>query len=271
MILSELQEVNKGIVRNTQLDDVDYTDKRRRTSLVLDVETTIVMERDEQDKCPLPIFDIGYTISNVSREQMIIHRSYIIADIFLDMSIMQNVHYFNKYPQYVLGLAKGTIEMITFNDFIKILNEDIEKYNVKDMYAYNSKFDSAAIKGTNKFLNKLSELEYDIQCLWLASCQTYLKTQDFIQTAITNGWRSEKGNIKTSAEIAYRYISGNPDFVEAHTGLEDSIIETKILFHLKKFKKQAPTNQAPWKIVKDYAESLGYDLSPIEQPQEIVE
>ena len=42
MRLNELREVNRGIIRNTQLDNVDYSDKRRTTSLVLDVETTVV-------------------------------------------------------------------------------------------------------------------------------------------------------------------------------------------------------------------------------------
>lgn len=267
-----LIEVNKGIVRNTQLNNVDYTDRRRTTNLVLDVETSIATEKDKNDKTPLPIFDVGYTISSVANEEMILHRSYLIAEIFLDMNIMTRAHYFNKYPQYVLGLAKGTIELITFNEFIKILNDDIEKYNVKEMWAYNSQFDSSRLTETNQFLNNLSELKYEIKCLWKASCQTFLKTPNYVETAMQQGWRSDKGNIKTGAEFAYRFISENYEFIEAHTGLEDSIIETKILWHIKKLgKKIVDTDESPWLAVKMYALNLGYNLDPIENPVEIVE
>ena len=40
---------------------------------------------------------------------------------------------------------------------------------------------------------------------------------------------SESGNYSTTAENVYRYISGNTEFVEEHTALADSEIETEIL------------------------------------------
>jgi hypothetical protein len=40
---------------------------------------------------------------------------------------------------------------------------------------------------------------------------------------------SDSGNYSTTAENVYRYISGYNDFVEEHTALADSEIETEIL------------------------------------------
>ena len=40
---------------------------------------------------------------------------------------------------------------------------------------------------------------------------------------------SDSGNYSTTAENVYRYISGIDDFVEEHTALADSEIETEIL------------------------------------------
>jgi hypothetical protein len=37
--------------------------------------------------------------------------------------------------------------------------------------------------------------------------------------------------VRLTAEILYRYITGNNDFIESHTGLEDVLIETKIMSH----------------------------------------
>ena len=37
--------------------------------------------------------------------------------------------------------------------------------------------------------------------------------------------------VRLTAEILYRYISGQHDFDESHTGLEDVLIETVIMAH----------------------------------------
>ena len=37
-----------------------------------------------------------------------------------------------------------------------------------------------------------------------------------------------------TAEVLYRFISGNVDFIEEHTGLEDVLIETEILKYCKR-------------------------------------
>ena len=39
---------------------------------------------------------------------------------------------------------------------------------------------------------------------------------------------------KYGAETVYRYLTQNPDFVEAHTALEDSKIESVILLEVLK-------------------------------------
>lgn len=47
--------------------------------------------------------------------------------------------------------------------------------------------------------------------------------------AIKNNWLTDANNFKTSAEIGYRFITGNVDFIEEHTGLEDVLIEIEIM------------------------------------------
>ena len=39
------------------------------------------------------------------------------------------------------------------------------------------------------------------------------------------------------AEVLYRYISGNNEFIESHTGLEDVLIEKEIFAYCVKQKK----------------------------------
>jgi hypothetical protein len=45
---------------------------------------------------------------------------------------------------------------------------------------------------------------------------------------------------RKTAEILYRYISGNIDFDESHTGLEDVLIEVQILAYCYRQHKAMP-------------------------------
>ena len=248
--------MNTNIRMNEKLVDFDFSDKRRKSVIVLDVETTL-SEGYEQ-----LIFDLGWTVANVNQEKMIMHRSYIVEEVFLNMDLMARAYYFKKYPQYVKALAEGRTILKPFNEIIAILEQDIKDFNVYRMFAYNSKFDSTAINVTHKYLyNNTSELKYDIKCLWSLSTQTFMATEKFVLTAVENGWVSEKGNIKTSAEIAWRYLSGNHDFIEEHTALEDSLIETELLFKIKNYaKKDYDSSRQPWRRIKDIKDEMGLDL-----------
>ena len=66
-------------------------------------------------------------------------------------------------------------------------------------------------------------------CIWHMACTSVLNTVDYINFAIENGFVSDKGNIQTSAEVAYRYLTNKVDFIESHTGLEDVKIEIEIM------------------------------------------
>jgi hypothetical protein len=44
-----------------------------------------------------------------------------------------------------------------------------------------------------------------------------------------NNYLTKRGCKRFTAEILYRFFSGNNDFEESHTGLEDVLIEKEIL------------------------------------------
>jgi hypothetical protein len=43
------------------------------------------------------------------------------------------------------------------------------------------------------------------------------------------GWYTKTGRYSTTAELAYRFISGNDCFDESHTALHDAEIEAEIM------------------------------------------
>jgi len=70
--------------------------------------------------------------------------------------------------------------------------------------------------------------------------------------ARSQGWVSEAGNIKTTAECAYRFTSGNLGFIESHTALHDAEIEAQILASCYAAKGPVPYNiitGSPWRLV----------------------
>ena len=80
-----------------------------------------------------------------------------------------------------------------------------------------------------------------------------LARKTYIDFAEKNGLISDCGNIKTSAECAYQYITNNLDFTESHTGLEDVKIEIEIMrecFRQKK-KMDKKINPSCWRLVQN--------------------
>ena len=88
--------------------------------------------------------------------------------------------------------------------------------------------------------------------IWQFACETKLSQKQYKRLARRQGWTSPAGNIKTGAEYAYRFCSGDFGFIEDHTALSDARIEAAILAECFKQKKRVPygkINGAPWRIV----------------------
>lgn len=68
---------------------------------------------------------------------------------------------------------------------------------------------------------------YKLFCLWGMACANLLDCDEYRSLCLENEWKTESGKFfKTSAEVTFRFISGDSDFIEAHTAIEDAIIES---------------------------------------------
>jgi hypothetical protein len=78
---------------------------------------------------------------------------------------------------------------------------------------------------------------YKLFDLWGLSCEHILNNDEYKTMCQENGWITESGKYyKTSAETAFRFISRNLDFDEAHTALDDAAIESELLARIMKTK-----------------------------------
>lgn len=201
--------------------------RQKEMFLVIDTETCNTIQQ------PLP-YDVGYAICD-RFGNIAIERSFVVAETFLDMKdTMKSAYFADKIPQYWEDIKNGTREIKSIWKIRKQVHEDMKKYNVKKVGAYNMGFDKRALNNvlrytTKSFCRWFFPFGTEYFCIWSMACQTLLNTTSFIKFALQNGFESEAGNIQTSAEVCYRWLKNEVEFAESHTGLEDVRIEVEIM------------------------------------------
>lgn len=197
--------------------------------IVLDTETTNTFDD------PFT-YDIGWAVIREDGE-IIKPRSFVVADVFMDEpELMKEAHFADKIPQYVADIADGKRELRRFETIRKILAEDVKNYNVKAIMAHNMRFDYKSVTRTQRWLTSSKcryFFPYGVE-LWdtlKMARQTFGKNEEYKNFCHENGYVCANGQIRLTAEILYRFITNNPDFVESHTGFEDVTIEKEIFVH----------------------------------------
>ena len=211
------------------------------------------------------IYDLGWTIVD-KKGNIYLRENYLISEIFSVPSIFNTAYYANKRPLYLEKLDKGEIVLTDWCTAVSRLEFALSI--TEAVGAYNAMFDfKKAIPFTELYINQLysadfhkwlkfqneccerivnntvigNSKEFDPNCfrfrskeyplfdLWGLSCEYLLNNDDYKGACLRNGWQTESGKyFKTSAETTYRFITGQIDFDEAHTAIDDADIESEI-------------------------------------------
>lgn len=224
--------------------------------MILDTETANTIEQ------PIP-YDIGWAVcdrqGNIYEE-----KSFIVAEIFLDMKdLMQSAYYADKIPHYWDDIKSGKRKIKQFWNIRKEFVNDLKKYDISKVGAYNMGFDKRALNNLIRYTSKSWArwfFPYGIEffCIWNFACNTILNRSSYIKFAEKNNFISEKNNILTNAECAYKYITKNINFKEEHTGLEDVKIEIAIMAYCYKQHKKIINNinTSCWRLVQKKRKEL---------------
>ena len=209
-------------------------DKRINYKIVLDTETCPLEQTDEVTPWNMFVYDIGWAIVD-KRGRVYKTQSFINADIFLDeKELMKSAYYSEKIPKYWEDIKSGIRQLRSFYNIKKQLLADIAEYGVKEIYAHNMRFDYGTLQNTQRWLTK-SKYRYFFPkgieiCDTLKMARQVLKDSKMYRVwCEQNGYITKNNQCRFSAEVLYRYITGNDDFIESHTGLEDVMIEKDIL------------------------------------------
>lgn len=213
-------------------------DKRINYIIGLDTETCNgIVEGDKLDLSQSLVYDIGWQVTD-RKGRVYRQRSFVVAETFFGMrEVMQSAYYAEKIPHYIEDIANGTRKVAKFATIRRIFLEDMAEFNCNTVFAHNARFDYNALNNTQRYLSK-SQYRYFFPYgteIWdtLKMCKVISKTPSYRKWCEDNGYmtKHKTPRPRETAEILYRYISGETEFNEAHTGLEDVIIETQIMAH----------------------------------------
>lgn len=212
-------------------------DKRKHYIIVLDTETC-PLDRTFEGVSPFNMFvyDIGWAV--VDKKGTVYEtKSYINRDIFMEeKELMTSSYYAEKLPKYWDDIKAGTRIVATWYNIRKDLWETMKRYNTKTVCAHNARFDDGSTKNTQRWLTKSKYRNFlpygtEIWDTMKMALDVVAKTPTYRKFCFENGFvtKHKTPRPQVKAEVLYKYITGNLDFKESHTGLEDVLIEKEIL------------------------------------------
>lgn len=214
-----------------------------RNTIVLDSETAPTV--DYGDGKPHPetsrTYDIGWTVRDCNGVELAA-RSFVVAEVITNPDLMNSAYYASKLPQYFEGIrmVDGEWEMRAMRDIYQTFKRDCKEFGIKNVWAYNCRFDYHALNATlkadsNGYLTHFVPYGVQLNDVWsYASCVT--GTRKYVDWCIEHSYFTKSGQPSTTAEHVYRYLTQDIEFIERHTAYDDACIEWDILAAARKRK-----------------------------------
>ena len=204
--------------------------------LFMDSETAETPKIDGQlDVGNGQVYDLGLMVID-ENGRIYDQISMVNEDVFFRMpESMQSAYYADKMPQYLEGMRMGKHKIVNTWQMYKIFTEMLQKYDISAVVAHNAFFDVKVLNATMRYQTK-SRVRWFlpwgteiIDTLKLAR-NTFGKDPKYVTWCEENGYMTNHATPRPrlTAEILYRYITGDNSYMESHTGLEDVTIEKEI-------------------------------------------
>ena len=215
---------------------MDKIDRRHIYGICLDTETAnTIDDNGVLDMTNVLFYDLGFQVVDSHGRTYGKKFSFVNSDIFLhEKELMQSAYYAKKIPQYWKDIWAGKRKVATTAEIRKVLCEIVKEYDCKFICAHNAMFDCRALNNTQRWVTKSKFryfLPYGLEW-WdtLKMARSVMgKMPTYRKFCEENGYLTKSGQLRFTAEICYRFITKDNNFVESHTGLEDVEIETEIL------------------------------------------
>ena len=199
--------------------------------LMFDTETTNSVE------CPI-CYDFGFSV--IDDDGKVYERgSYVVADVFLDQELMASAYFADKIPAYWDDIKSGKRLLRRWQTIKSIVRDVMVQHEITCVVAHNTRFDYLSTATTQRYLT-CSKWRYFfpygtqfLDTLKMARA-TFSKDEQYIAFCNEHQFLNKYNKPQLTAEVLYRYLTNNIEFVESHTGLEDVEIEMQIFLECKK-------------------------------------
>lgn len=221
-------------------------DKRKKYLIGIDTETcnSLVDEDGKVDLSQSLVYDIGWQVVD-KKGKVYRKRSFVVAEIFLDKDLMKGAYYAEKIPNYWKDIKAGKRILTSFRKIRMCFLADKKMFHCQTVFAHNAYFDYNALNNTIRLLTG-SKWRYFFPYgteLWdtlKMARDVFSKSPMYTEYCRENGYLTKHSTPQNrlTAEILWKYLSGDDNFEESHTGLEDVEIETEIMAHCLKTHKK---------------------------------
>lgn len=179
-------------------------------------------------------------------------KNWLVSNVWNNERMFKTAYYAWKRPLYD-NIEKEIVNTYTF---ISEMNEIIDNYQVNFLLAYNLKFDLNSINKTVErftYNSKFNTENVEYIDVWNVAIDIIMNNNSYKSFCRENGFISDAGNYKTSAEICYRFLTNVIDFDESHTAMDDCEIEKEIFMTCVKRKKKIEKGivNNPWRKIQD--------------------
>lgn len=202
---------------------------RRHLYLLIDTETANGLD------CPL-CYNVAWCIID-QYGNVYASGNFINRDIFFDRpELMKSAYYADKIPQYLEQIDNGEITVASWYEIRSAFRKMCEEYKIKAVIAHNARFDYLSCTTTQRYETSSKYrhfFPYGVE-IWdtLAMARDVVcPMKSYRKFCEQNGYTMKNGQPRATAEILYRFISGNNDFVEEHKAMEDVEIEREIFWY----------------------------------------
>lgn len=206
--------------------------------MVIDGETceTYRNEQGQLDTSSGQVYDLGGQILNVESGAILDKFDLVNEDVFFGMPEAMNEAYFaDKIPQYLDEMRDATRKIVDTWGMWKTVAEMCEKYKVEAIVTHNAWFDVKTLNSTIRYQTKSKKryfLPYGIPIMdtMRMAEKVICNTKEYIDFCMTNNYMTNHPTPRPrkTTEILWRFLTGNNEFEEQHTGLEDVKIESEI-------------------------------------------
>lgn len=204
--------------------------------IVLDTETCPITTAPLEgvDPAQMLVYNIGWMVTD-RKGRVYRTRSIVVKDIFFGCPVlMRSAYYADKIPQYLEGIVNGEYVNMDFFEARKLLLADMKEFGVYQICAHNARFDVGALNNTTRTLLGSRWVKFfpnyvEIWDSMKMAQQTICKQATYRKWCIQHDEITKNKQVRKTAQALYRYLSGNWEFEEAHTALEDVTIEAQIV------------------------------------------